>query len=366
MPSADVFSYDDAARLSDLTIQKVDASPSVFATLPPRASPVQYQSDTGANASCTNDLSLLHDIQWIAPITCSTANVGADLQITALGRMYVTCGKVFLPIIMYYSVNAPGTIISPNAICRQFHQSFTGYQKRVNFDHQFGDILFTAREDLEDVILQIKCCNDLWYHSDLRIIQDKDGIDPIASECPSDLSPPHLEPRINFLSDAAKFELWHQRLGHIGKSKLELTHKHCDGVPKLRGNAFYKCPACMAGKLCTKNPVRNANLGTTTTQPSPSTKIDPPTFSTHWESVDTEDDIDEWEAYLDELHLPDAKPGMHFHADFGFVRGSDFRMKTEEGKTVTSIDGKNSYCLIVDRATRYIWVYIGDQLRPFA
>ena len=364
LPSADVFSYDDAARLSDLTIQKVDASPSVFATLPPRASPVQYQSDTGANASCTNDLSLLHDIQWIAPITCSTANVGADLQITALGRMYVTCGKVFLPIIMYYSVNAPGTIISPNAICRQFHQSFTGYQKRVNFDHQFGDILFTAREGLEDVILQIKCCNDLWYHSDLCIIQDKDGIDPIASDCPSDLSPPHLEPRINFLSDAAKFELWHQRLGHIGKSKLELTHKHCDGVPKLRGNAFYKCPACMAGKLCTKNPVRNANLGTTATQPSHSAKIDPPTFSTDWESVDTEDDIDEWEAYLDELHLPDAKPGMHFHADFGFVRGSDFRMKTEEGKTITSIDGKNSYCLIVDRATRYIWVYIGDSKEP--
>ena len=90
----------------------------------------------------------------------------------------------------------------------------------------------------------------------------------MVSDAHPDFSSPHFEPRINFLSDAAKFELWHQRLGHIGKSKLELTHKHCDGVPKLRGNAFYKCPACMAGKLCTKNPVRNANLGTTSTPSS--------------------------------------------------------------------------------------------------
>jgi len=152
--------------------------------------------------------------------------------------MYVTCGKVFLPIIMYYSESVPGTIISPNAICCQFHQSFTGYQKRVNFDHQFGNILFTAREGLEDVILQIKRCNDLWYHSDLRIVEDKDASEPMVSNAHPDLSSPHFEPHNNFLSDAAKFELWHQRLGHIGKSKLELTHKHCDGVPKLRGNAF--------------------------------------------------------------------------------------------------------------------------------
>ena len=39
------------------------------------------------------------------------------------------------------------------------------------------------------------------------------------------------------------------------------------------------------------------------------TPIDPPVFSTDWEAVDTDDDIDEWEAYLNELHLPDAKPG---------------------------------------------------------
>jgi len=117
-------------------------------------------------------------------------NVGANLQITAIGRMYVTWGTVFLPVIMYYSENAPGTIISPNAICRKFHQSFTGYQKRVNFDRKYGDICFTARDGLEDVILKIKCTNDLWYHSDLRIVQDQDTSEPAVSD--SSLDPSSL------------------------------------------------------------------------------------------------------------------------------------------------------------------------------
>lgn len=145
----------------------------------------------------------------------------------------------------------------------------------MNFDHKVGDIRFTARDGLEDVIFQITCYNDLWYHSDLHIVQDNNASFLVESELHSNFSSPHLGPRINFLSDAAKFELWHQRLGHIGMSKLELTQKHCDGVPKLRGNAFYKCPACMAGKLCTKNPARNANLGTTSTPPSSSPAVDP-------------------------------------------------------------------------------------------
>jgi len=240
---------------------------------------------------------------------------------------------------MYYSENAPGTIISPNAICRQFHQSFTGYQKRVNFDRKYGDIRFTAHDGLEDVILKIKCTNDLWYHSDLRIVQDQDASEPAVSPSSSDPSSVSFAPRVNFLSDAAKFELWHQHLGHIGKSKLEILHKHCDGVSKLRGNSFYKCPACMAGKLCTKNPVRNANLGTPSA-PRPLTPaadlshipVDPPTFATEWDTTDSDDDVDEVEAYLDELHLPDTKPGMNFHADFGSCTAPNFVSRQRAAK----------------------------------
>ena len=35
-------------------------------------------------------------------------------------------------------------------------------------------------------------------------------------------------------------------------------------------------------------------------------------------------DDDEWEEILDDLHLPEALPGQHFHIDFGFVQGSEY------------------------------------------
>ena len=69
---------------------------------------------------------------------------------------------------------------------------------------------------------------------------------------------------LNALSDAARYELWHQRLAHCGTWAMENAHKHVIGVPKLRGNLFYKCASCMHGKLCTKrsNVKHNRNLGT--------------------------------------------------------------------------------------------------------
>ena len=77
-------------------------------------------------------------------------------------------------------------------------------------------------------------------------------------------------------------------------------------------------------------------------------------------------DDDKMDEYIDHIHLPDALPGQHFHIDFGFIRVSDFKMKTNngEGPTITSIDKKNSYCLIVDRATQYMWVYLGNTKAP--
>ena len=53
--------------------------------------------------------------------------------------------------------------------------------------------------------------------------------------------------------------------------------------------------------------------------------------------------------------------------DFGFVRGSDFKAPTGkkgEGPTLTSIDAKNSYYIIVNRATRYIWVHLDNTKQP--
>jgi len=132
--------------------------------------------------------------------------------------------------------------------------------KTSQFLYCHGDIRFNPHDGLKDITLQVTARNDLWYHSYIQIVRDTEYFDLPAPEDPfshdesSDRLLHQLKLRINFLSDAAKFELWHLRLGHIGKEKLGGTHKHCNGVPKLRGNSFYKCPACLASK-CTKNPV---------------------------------------------------------------------------------------------------------------
>ena len=50
--------------------------------------------------------------------------------------------------------------------------------------------------------------------------------------------------------------------------------------------------------------------------------------------------------------------------DFGFVRGSEYKIKNESGPTLTSIDGFNSYLIIVDRITRYIWIFLTTSKSP--
>ena len=66
---------------------------------------------------------------------------------------------------------------------------------------------------------------------------------------------------------------------------------------------------------------------------------------------------------LDDVYIPDTLPGQHFHIDFGFVRGSEFK-QTKDGKTITSIDGYNSYLIVIDRATRYTWIFLQSSKQP--
>ena len=117
----------------------------------------------------------------------------------------------------------------------------------------------------------------------------------------------------------------------------------------------------MSDKLCTKHPThRHGNLGTTskTDAASPSSPASPsPSEPTDSIPLDSQEELDAW---LDEIHLPDAEPGQHFHANFGFVRGSEFSLKLDDRKTITSIDGKNSYLLVADRATHMIWVNVSN------
>ena len=176
-----------------------------------------------------------------------------------------------------------------------------------------------------------------------------------------------ITPTVNCLSDAAKWELWHQRLAHPGNRIMEQRHIHADGVPALRGNVFFQCPSCMKNKLCTKQTGNQTNLGSCQYCLDGLSKRSAPDTTTASDNANDMTNTEEWDEYLDDLHLPDALPGQHSHINFGFVQGSDFKVltgKKGKGPTLTSIDAKNSYCITVDGATRYIWVHLDNTKQP--
>ena len=244
-----------------------------------------------------------------------------------------------------------------------------GYQKWINMDSSTGHIKLIARDGVNSLCIPIYLQNNLCYHYHSHsTVTEADILHNNRELFSADGTP--VTPTINHLSDAAKWELWHQRLAHPGNRTMEQQHKHADGIPALRGNTFFRCPSCMKNKLCTKRTAGSRNnLATCQSCGGSSRRVASENSSVPSTPDKTGDvtDTEEWDEYLDDLHLPDALPGQHFHIDFGFVRGSYFKVptgKNGEGPTITSIDTKNSYCIIVDRATRFIWVHLDNTKQP--
>lgn len=200
----------------------------------------------------------------------------------------------------------------------------------MNLEDGSGHILLVPQEVYSQVQIPLYSDNDLCYHCQSHTVRTQDS----ASERTI-----NGNPTVNRLLDAAKWELWHQRLVHPGSRVMEQQHKHADGISALRGNAFYRCPSCMPNKLCTKGPGKHKNLGASSQkneqEPQRSDDQGPTAASedklanhdSNGEKLTEEEQ--EWEDYLDELHLPDALPRQHFHIDFRFVQGSDFKVPTK-------------------------------------
>lgn len=198
----------------------------------------EEQSDTGANANITPHVHLLHDIRWFEPVTIGNAQRDSTLQVKAIGTFHLQTSDGIKELHMYYSPNASNTIVSPTAICRQY-PDLIGFHQWSNINTHQGQLQFVNGDNDTVFGLQMSETNGLCYHSQ----QDTPSF-------PTSFSVNSIQ--VNALSDAAKYELWHQRLGHCGSWAMATAHKHVLGIPKLRGNSFYKCASCMNGKLCTK------------------------------------------------------------------------------------------------------------------
>ena len=105
----------------------------------------------------------------------------------------------------------------------------------------------------------------------------------------------------------------------------------------LRPNQFHACTACMVSKF------RRTPIG----KPKKYVKDKPPD-----------------QQQIDDKNDNQLGVGEHLHMDFGFVRGSDWKAKDNDNKLVTSVDNYRSYLLVIDRATRYIWVYLTKTKHP--
>jgi hypothetical protein len=103
---------------------------------------------------------------------------------------------------------------------------------------------------------------------------------------------------------------------------MSKIHMAVKGIPKLRKLHFYLCASCMSAKFWKQHIGPSKKIIKMPTDPTP------------------------------------CEPGQHIHANFGFVRGSDWSKKDNDGKLVTSMDGYHSYCILIDRATHYIWIIL--------
>ena len=221
----------------------------------------------------------------------------------------------------YYSEEVGGTILSPTDIVVQHKERYSAWNLHANVDSSIGTFTLLGRDGVSHTTFPMYMENNLWFHY----------FAPIQSHERSNIQQSFAT--VRKLTDQAAHELWHHRLGHPGEKITEQIHKHVHGVPKLRRNQFYSCAACLSGKF------RKTHIGEV-------------------KSYNKDDQTTK------EEDTSTYKIGQHFHMDFGFVRGSDYEKVTNDGKLVTSLDNYRSYLLVIDKASRYIWVFLTKTKHP--
>ena len=289
---------------------------SQFSNYPIQIRRVHY--DSGANCSLTDRRELLlyyEDIIGGHPIGGASKGDGS---IRATGKGYFplfTKENYFIPVPMFYYQDSDGTIVSMTATCWLNSDWFHRWTQEVDIFNGASTIRFHGNRV---ATFECKLQNDLVYYDNTS----------------------YSSSIIRQLTIPQKFEIWHQRLGHPGKRVMNNIHLAVNGIPRLHGNAFYKCVSCMLGKM-TK----------TITNIHSNTKIE----------VHIDDMSDP--VINDMLDATKYKRGQMLYCDFGFVRGSDYEDKTKSTLS-TSIDGFNCYFLIIDQHTRYITVFLRKDKSP--
>jgi hypothetical protein len=217
--------------------------------------------------------------------------------------------------------------VSPTNVVIHHLTDFSAWNQHSNVDTGIGYIEFQHRRTEDVTRFTLHSENGLWF-SYTSVIDDYSPWWDTSNA-----------PVINRLNGQAQYELVHQRWGHPGERSMQCLHNHIDGIPKCKGNNIHRCASCMLAKA-TKRAINISRPSAKPDHHSAESSPTPTVYNAH------------------------CQRGQHFHIDFGFMRGSGYKTMDVDGKIVTSIDKYNSYLLIIDRYSRYTWVFLTKSKSP--
>ena len=278
--------------------------------------PLRGQMDGGANTNVTNNKRLLKHYQNIQKIPVTGIGNGTACYIVGYGFMDIlTLQGDWLTIKVYYAPTCSNTIISPNAIV-QDHPNYTSWTQHSHMDIGTATIHFYNKNQYHmRKTITMRKKNDLWY-----ITQPLVPTIQRASPTPDAISRTTIvsnDATIKSLSSKEAYELWHQRFLHPSHNVMTHLPECIDGIPpKLERPNFHHCDVCAEAK------------------------------GTKQKNSTTQD--------YSKMYI-----GQQFHMDFGFVSGRDHK-----NQIIRSHDGYNSYLLIVDAKTRYMWTFLSKTKDP--
>jgi transposase InsO family protein len=312
--------------------------------------PDGIQGDTGANVHATNRLDLLWNYRpYEAPRSILTYDQQGNSKGQGEGTMLIVSDQGgILELNMIYIPGANGTIISPHRMLRDLQKKGYRYKKWSHdgaWDEENphpppkGSITFTGSDTFDDTSITMRQRRGLWYTTNTILIprSQQASIKKLHSImedeeliCLNQLDGDTEEEVEEILTrkERISVEQWHQRMGHISPKAMEQTQKHVLGIPKLP-----PVPSCFSCPFCDKAKLTKAPRNKKTTR---------------------------------EI----LQPGVQFHMDCGFFSGpSNLQDVLHKGATpdttiATSRDGYEGYLLIIDAASRYIWVFLLKSRHP--
>ena len=291
--------------------------------------------DGGANICLTGTLSLLVDTIPISPMPISVAVEGTGTSTAdcctkrgLLPLQMIDGGTYFQP--CYYCENAVETIISPQAIV-DASDTFVEWSQTGYKDDSPGTLRFYSASGLGGMTLILTKRGGLYYTQTDVYTVDKNPLCRVAPAVHRLAAPPPPKHRATHhrytpVSKAAhtEAELWMLRLGSPGEDQLNMLPGNVTGIP----SEFHYHPFRF---LDFKEQAR----------------------------------IRKQAAQRTAVRTGEAR--RRFYMDYGFMRASssDYRkpnLKTD--RVVQSWDGYSSYLLIVDEASRFMWVFLTKSKEP--